>query len=83
MEYVQAMAHVFRRGQARAYALERMLRWVEEEARRLLIDADRALGTTLQSVRQHLQRNRLTDKELLEDVQQLYQGLERAKKAAP
>jgi hypothetical protein len=82
MEYVKAMAQLFQRGQARGYALERILRWVEEEAKRLLVDMDRALTTTLQSVRQRLQGGKLTDGELLRDAQMLYTVLEKAKKAA-
>jgi hypothetical protein len=82
MEYVKAMAQLFQRGQARGYALERILRWVEEEAKRLLVDMDRALTMTLHSVRQRLQGGKLTDGELLRDTQKLYTALEKAKKAA-
>jgi hypothetical protein len=83
MEYVKAMAQLFQRGQARGYALERILRWAEDESKRLLVDMDRALIKTLQSVRQRLQGGKLRDGELLGEAQRLYAALERAKKAAP
>jgi hypothetical protein len=83
MEYVKAMAQLFRRGQARGYALERILRWVEEESKRLLVDMDRALTDTRQSVRQRLQGGKLTDGELLGHAQRLYAALEKAKRVAP
>jgi hypothetical protein len=83
MEHVKAMAQLFQRGQARGYALERIARWAEEEAKRLLVDMDRTLITTLQSVRQRLQGGKLTDRELLGDAQKVYAALQKAKRAAP
>jgi hypothetical protein len=83
MEYVKAMAQLFQRGQARGYALERILRWAEDESKRLLVDMDRALIKTLQSVRQRLQGGKLRDRELLGEARRLYAALEKAKKAAP
>jgi hypothetical protein len=82
MEFVKAMARLFQRGQARGYALERILRWAEDESKRLLVDMDSGLTATLRSVRKRLEGGRLTDGELLRGAQELYAALENAKKAA-
>lgn len=84
MDYVRAMARLFQRGQKRAFALEASIRWTQEEARRLLVEGDPALGMALTSARRCLQEQErfLTDGELLSQVQGLYRALEKAKREA-
>jgi hypothetical protein len=83
MEYVSAMAQIFQRAQARAFAMESFLRWIEEEAKRLLVDRDRAFQKTLKRVGQRLQGPEMTDRELLVKVRDLYGALAGAKRKAP
>jgi hypothetical protein len=83
MEFVKAMAQLFQRGHARGYALERILGFVEEEARRLLVDADQGLRKTIHSARQRLRGGKVTDGDLLGEARGLYAALEKAKRGSP
>ena len=83
MEYVRAMAQIFQRAQVRAFAMESFVRWIEEEAKRLLVDRDRTFQKTLKRVGQRLQGRKMTDRELLVKVRDLYGALAGAKRKAP
>jgi hypothetical protein len=78
MHYVKAIAQLFERYRVRGLALESNIHWVEDEAKRLLLEKDRALQQTLSAVRQRLQNPEIKDHELLVDVRSLYQALYRA-----
>jgi len=82
MQYVKAMAQLFERYRVRGLALESNIRWVEDEAKRLLLEKDRALQQTLNAVRQRLQNQEINDHELLLDVRSLYKALHRAQNKA-
>jgi hypothetical protein len=82
MQYVKAMAQLFERYRVRGLALESNIRWVEDEAKRLLLEKDRALQQTLNAVRQRLQNQEINDHELLLDVRNLYKALHRAQNKA-
>lgn len=83
MEYVHAMAGLLRRTGARQIALEAMVRWVEEEARRVLIDTDRSLQSALRAARGRLRGHALNDRQLTMTVRGLYRALEGARRRAP
>jgi hypothetical protein len=82
MEYVHAMAGLLRKARARGLALEVLVGWVEEEARRALIETDRALQGALRASRQQAQEPRLDDRQLLITVRRLYRALEGARRRA-
>jgi Domain of unknown function (DUF4350) len=83
MEYVRAVAHLFQRVKARRLALESVLRWFDEETRRLLLDKDPALQKDMAEAKKHLSLETLTDRELVSDVRKLYNAMARARKQAP
>ncbi len=79
MQYVQAMAQLFRRTGARIHALDTILHWIGNEAKRTLVDKDQTLQNKLSTAKQHLQRENITDRELLEFSRDLYQTLDDAR----
>ncbi len=87
MQYVQAMAQLFMRTGARIHALDAILRWIGDEAKRILVDKDQALQDKLSTTKEHLQRGKITDRELLEFSRDLYHSLDEARggteKSAP
>lgn len=82
MQYVQAMAQLFRRTGARIHALDAILRWIGDEAKRTLVDKDQALQEKFSTIKQHLQRGEMTDRELLEFSRDLYRSLDEARGGA-
>jgi hypothetical protein len=82
MQHVKAMAQLFERYRVRGLALESNIRWVEDEAKRILVEKDRALQQTLNTVRQRLRDTEIKDHELLSDVRSLYEALNRAQNKA-
>jgi hypothetical protein len=80
MEYVRAMAQLFQRVKARRLALESVLRWFDEETRRLLLDRDSAFQKDMTEAKKHLSLKTMTDKVLVNEVRKLYGALARAKK---
>ncbi len=83
MEYVRAMAQLFQRVKARRLALESVLRWFDEEARRLLLDKDPALQREMAEARNRLSLETMTDRDLVSAVRKLYNTLARVRKQAP
>jgi len=83
MEYVRAMAQLFHRVKARRLALESVLRWFDEETRRLLLDKDPAFQKDLSEAKRRLSLETMTDRDLLNAVRKLYKTLARARKQAP
>ena len=79
MEYVRAMAQIYQRARARVLALEGVVKWVESEARRMLLDHDKGFHQTLKEVRQWMGRPEMTDRELLGKVRELYRALAKAR----
>jgi hypothetical protein len=82
MEYVRAMAHLFHRVKARRIALESVLRWFDEERRRLLLDRDPAFQKETTEAKSRLSLETLTDRDLANVVRRLYGALARARKHA-
>jgi len=80
MEYVQAMAQLFQRVKARRLAFESVLRWFDEERRRLLLDKDPAFQKDMEEAKKQLSLETMTDKGLVNEVRKLYGALARAKK---
>jgi Domain of unknown function (DUF4350) len=83
MEYVRAMAQLFQRVKARRLALESVLRWFDEETRRLLLDKAPAFQKDMAEAKKVLSSETLTDRELVRAVRKLYNSLSRARKQAP
>ena len=82
MEYVRAVAHLFHRVKARRLALESVLRWFDEETRRLLLDKDPSFQRDLSEAKKRLSLETMTDRDLVSVVRKLYGALARARKSA-
>ena len=80
MEYVRAIAHLFQRVKARQVAHESLLRWFDEETRRLLLDRDPAFQKDMADAKKPLSLESMTDRDLVNAVRKLYGALTRAKK---
>mgnify|MGYP005846531653 FL=1 len=80
LEYVRAVAHLFQRVKARRLALERVLRWFEAEARRLLLERDPAFRKDRAEAKKQVLAKTMTDRELVSVVRKLYGALARARK---
>jgi hypothetical protein len=80
MEYVRAMAQLFQRVKARRLALESVLRWFDEETRRLLLDKDPAFQRDMAEAKTQLSSESMTDRDLLNGVRKLYGALARVRK---
>jgi hypothetical protein len=84
LEYVRAMAQLYQRARVRVLALKAVVRWIEEEAKRILVHRERDLQNRLLNARRQLEMPDTTEKELLYLSRGLYSALEQArKKAAP
>jgi hypothetical protein len=80
MEYVRAVAQLFQRVKARRLALESVLRWFDEETRRLLLDRDPALQKDMAEAKKQVLLETMTDRDLVSVVRKLYGALARARK---
>lgn len=80
MEYVRAMAQLFQRVKARRLALESVLRWFDEETRRLLLDRDPAFQKDMTEAKKQVLLETMTDRDLVSVVRKLYGALARARK---
>lgn len=82
MEYVGAMARLFQRAGARGLALESVTLWIEDQARKFLVDGDRDLQAGVKRAREGLPGEDLTDRGLLLRVRALYEALAGARRRA-
>ena len=82
LEYVRAMAQLYQRAKLRALALKAVMRWIEEEAKNILVHRDRRLRNKLLSAKQQLEMPDTTEKELLNLSRDLYLALEEARRRA-
>ena len=80
MEYVRAVAQLFQRVKARRLALESVLRWFDEETRRLLLDRDPAFQKDMTDAKKQVLLETMTDRDLVSVVRKLYGALARARK---
>jgi hypothetical protein len=80
MEYVRAVAQLFQRVKARRLALENVLRWFDEETRRLLLDKDPVLQKEMAEAKKQVPLETMTDRDLVSVVRKLYGALARARK---
>jgi hypothetical protein len=80
MEYVRAVAQLFQRVKARRLALESVLRWFDEETRRLLLDRDPAFQKDMTEAKKQVLLETMTDRDLVSVVRKLYGALARARK---
>jgi hypothetical protein len=82
LEYVRAMARLYQRAKVRALALKAVVRWIEEEAKNILVHRDRNLQNKLLNAKQHLEIEDTSEKELLKLSRDLYLALEAARRRA-
>lgn len=82
LEYVKAMAQLSQRAKARVLALEALIRWIESEAKRILVSTDRDLQNKLISAQKRVRERQVTERELLVSARQLYNALDKARKKA-
>ena len=82
MEYVRAMAELFHRVKARRLAFESILRWFDEETRRLLLDKDPVFQKDMAEAKKRLSLETMSDRGLVSAVRTLYGALARARKQA-
>jgi len=82
MEYVRAMAELFHRVKARRLAFESILRWFDEETRRLLLDKDPVFQKDIAEAKKRLSLETMSDRGLVSAVRTLYGALARARKQA-
>lgn len=82
LEHVRAMAQLYQRAKARVLALNAMVRWIEEEAKSILVHRERNLRNKLLIARQQLEIPDTTEKELLNLSRGLYSALEQARRRA-
>jgi hypothetical protein len=82
LEYVRAMAQLYQRARVGVLALKAVVRWIEEEAKRILVHRERNLQSKLLIARQQLEIPDTTEKELLTLSRGLYLALEQARKRA-
>jgi hypothetical protein len=76
------MAQLYQRAKARVLALNAMVRWIEEEAKSILVHRERNLRNKLLIARQQLEIPDTTEKELLNLSRGLYSALEQARRRA-
>jgi hypothetical protein len=82
MQYVGAMAQLFQKAQARGLAIKSVTRWIEDEAKKLLVDKDHTFQMTLQAAQGRVKEQKITDRELLVQVRNLYRALDGARSRA-
>jgi hypothetical protein len=83
MEFISAMANLFKQTENRHYILETILKRIKEESRRYLIQGDADLNQAFNSAETRLKDQELRDHDLLSEVKKLYQSFYRAKHLAP
>ena len=76
------MAQLYQRARLRGLALKAVVRWIEEEAKSILVHRDRKLQSKLLNARQHLEIDDTTEKELLKLSRGLHLALEEARRRA-
>ena len=82
LEYVCAMAQLYQRGRGQVSALETLVRWIEEQAKSMLVHKDDKLQNALLTARHQLEKKETTEKELLTVSRGLYSALEEARRKA-
>jgi hypothetical protein len=82
LEYVRAMAQLYQRARGQVIALETLVRWIEEEAKSMLVSKDRNLQNKLLTAKHQLEIRQTNEKELLTVSRGLYSALEEARKRA-
>jgi hypothetical protein len=80
LEYVRAMAQLYQRARVGVLALKAVVRWIEEEAKRILVYRESNLQNKLLTARRQLEIPDTTEKELLSLSRGLYLALEQARK---
>jgi hypothetical protein len=74
---------LFQRVKARRLALESVLRWFDEEARRFLLDKDPVFQRDMTEAKNRLSLETMTDRDLVSAVRKLYNTLARVRGQAP
>jgi hypothetical protein len=82
LEYVKAMAQLFQRGRARVLAFEALVRWIEKEAKNILVHRDDTLQNKLLAARRNPDKQVVSDRDLLVSARGLYSALDEARRKA-
>jgi len=82
LEYVRAMAQLYQKARGQVIALETLIRWIEEEAKHMLISKDNNLQSRLLTAKRQLEKRETTEKKLLTVSRGLYAALEEARRRA-
>jgi len=82
LEYVRAMAQVYQRARGQVIALETLVRWIEEEAKSMLVSKDKNLQNKLLTAKRQLEIRQTNEKDLLTVSRGLYSALEEARRRA-
>lgn len=82
LEYVRAMAQLFQRARVRVVAFESAIRWIEDEAKKILVYKDRTFQGRLLAARQRFEKQEIRERELLATVRGLYLALDEARRRA-
>jgi hypothetical protein len=82
LEYVRAMAQLYQRAKVKVLALKAVVRWIEEEAKGIMVHREHNLQNKLLVARQQLEIPDTTEKELLNLSRELYLALEQARRRA-
>jgi hypothetical protein len=76
------MAQLYQRARARALAFEVLIRWIEDQAKKILVSKDGDLQSKLLAARRRLDQQEFTEKELLGSARGLYVALDEARRRA-
>lgn len=79
MAYFKAIGQLFQRAGARKLALETSVRWVQDEAKKYLVDRDEVFQKKIQAVKADLKTREMTDRDLLVRVRGLHEALDLAR----
>ena len=82
LEYVRAMAQLYQRAKVHALAFEVLIRWVEDQAKKILVFKDSDLQNKLLAARRRLDQQEFSEKELLRSARGLYVALDQARSRA-
>jgi hypothetical protein len=76
------MAQLYQRAKVKVLALKAVVRWIEEEAKGIMVHREHNLQNKLVFARQQLEIPDTTEKELLNLSRELYLALEQARRRA-
>jgi hypothetical protein len=76
------MAQLFQRKRARVLAFEALVRWIEKEAKNILVHRDDTLQNKLLAARLNPDKQVVSERDLLMSARGLYSALDEARRKA-